>query len=59
MTNMNIAQAGGGGSAEQAHAALPGGLEPPTSWLTAKRSSQLSYGRQWWTVADRQVGRGR
>ena len=47
MTNMNTAQAGGGGSAEQAHAALPGGLEPPASWLTAKRCSQLGYGRQW------------
>ena len=59
MTNMNTAQAGEGGSADQAHAALPGGLEPPASWLTAKRSSQLSYGRRWWTVARRQVGRER
>ena len=23
----------------------PGGLEPPTSWSVAKRSIQLSYGR--------------
>ena len=30
----------------------PGGLEPPTSWSVARRSIQLSYGRNYTSSED-------